>query len=192
MYSIGWPRDLQFFAILHSFRPSPFCKSRAILVQTAMAGKGEILSTNPQCHISRYQYDSLLASHKVFRDAAIRVIDILQDPSRISHYQSIFGEAADGSNTNYTDHRQYVLKDDSSDTRQQSGGVMDYSKRSIPPQQERKPAPGETIAPSAFALENTRARKVYRQRRQRSINLYASTSVSYLDTEYDFQFMLTS
>ena len=155
-----------------------------------MAGKDAIVSTSPQFQISRHQYDALLASHKAFRDVAIRVTDILQDPSRTSYYQSVPSEAEDDIDANYNE--QNAPKDDSSASRQQIGDFRVYSKRYMPHQQERKHTPNETITNSAFEVENTKARKAYRQKRQRSINFYASTSLSYLDTEYDFQCMLIS
>ena len=148
------------------------------------------MSTSPQFHISRHQYDALLASHRAFRDVAIRVTDILPDPSRTSYYQSLPNEPEDDIDANYNG--QNVPRGDSSISRQQSGGFGNYSKRYSPHKQECKPAPDETITNFAFEVENTKARKAYRQKRQRSISLYASTSVSYLDTEYDFQCMPTS
>lgn len=145
-----------------------------------MAGEDRILSPNPQFNISRHQYEALLASHKAFRDVAIRITDILQDPSRTSYYQSLPSEAEDDTDPNYAGYGQNVPKGDSSISRQQTH------------QYECKTAPDETITNSAFELENTRAKKAYKQKRQRSINLFASTSVSYLDTEYDFQCISTS
>ena len=155
-----------------------------------MAGKDAVVSTSPQFRISRHQYDALLASHKAFHDVAIRVTDILQDPSRTSYYQSVPSEAEGDVDANYNG--QNVPKNDGSVSRQQSGGAWNYSKRYTPHQEERKPAQDETITSIAFEVENTKARKAYSQKRQRSINFYASTSLSYLDTEYDFQCMLIS
>lgn len=157
-----------------------------------MAGKDAIVSTNnPQFHISRHQYDALLASHKAFRDVAIRVTDILQDPSRTSYYQSVPSEAEDEIDVSYIDYGQNVPKGDSSISSQQSKDFRTYSKRYIPHQQERKATPEEIITKFTFDSENSKARKAYRQKRQRSVNLYASTSISYLDTDYDFQCMPT-
>ncbi len=152
-----------------------------------MAGKGGIVSPNPQFHISRHQYDALLASHKAFHDVAIMVTDILRDPSRTSRYQSLPKEAEDDIDVNYQDYGQDVSEGDGSIPRRQSGSLTDDGERQILHRQGRKPAPSETVSNFTFEVDNMRARKAYRQKRQRSINLYASTSVSYLDTEYDFQ-----
>ena len=152
-----------------------------------MAGKDAIVSPNPQFHISRHQFDALLASHKAFHDVAIMVTDILRDPSRTSRYQSLPNEAEDAIDVNYIDYQQDVSEGDGSVTRPECGRVTDDGERYIPHQQERKPVPDKTVSNFTFEVDNMRARKAYRQKRQRSINLYATTSVSYLETEYDFQ-----
>ncbi len=152
-----------------------------------MAEKDAIVSPNPQFHISRHQYDALLASHKAFHDVAIMVTDILRDPSRTSRYQPLPNEAEDDIDVDYQDYGQDVSKGEGSIPRRQSSGLTDDGERHISHHQGRKPAPDETVSKFTFAVDNMRARKAYRQKRQRSINLYASTSVSNLDTEYDFQ-----
>ena len=152
-----------------------------------MARRDAFVSTDPQFHISRHQFDSLLASHKAFHDVAIMVTDILQDPSRTSRYQSLPNEAEDDIDVKSTDYGQDVSEGDGSIPGRQSGGLRDDRERYILHNQGRKPAPDETVSNSTFEVDNMRARKAYRKKRQRSINLYASTPVSYLDTEYDFQ-----
>lgn len=153
-----------------------------------MAGKDAFVSTDPPSHISRHQFDALLASHKAFHEVAIKVTDILQYPSRSAHYQSLPNKIEDDIDVNYIDNGQNVSKADSSVSSQGRGGIRNHSKRYTVHQQERKPAPDETMSESTFEVENMRARKVYRQKRQRSIKMYARPSVSYLEAEYDFQY----
>lgn len=157
-----------------------------------MAGKDAFVSTNVPSHISRHQFDALLASHKAFHEVAIKVTDILQYPSRSAHYQSLPNKAEEDIDVNYIDYGRNVSKADSSVSSQGRGGITNHSKRYTVHQQERKPAPDETMSESTFEVENMRARKVYRQKRQRSIKMYARPSVSYLEAEYDFQCMPAS
>ncbi|CAF9931198.1 MAG: hypothetical protein ALECFALPRED_004952 [Alectoria fallacina] len=81
-----------------------------------------------------------------------------------------------------------VSKRDSSVSSQQSASIGNHSKPQVPYQQERQPAPDRTLLQFSFQIGNERARKAYKRKRQRSINLYARASVSFLDAEYDFQY----
>ena len=152
-----------------------------------MAGNHLVVSTNPYSHISRHQFDALLASHRAFHEVAIKVTDILQDPSKSAYYQSLPSKVEDDINVNHLDYRQNVLKGNSD--------ISNHSERHAPHQQEHKPAPDapdEALSNSTFRLENIRARKAYNQKRQRSINFYARASGLSPDAKYDFQCMLAS
>ena len=46
------------------------------------------MSTNTHSYITRHEFDALIASQKAFHEVAIKVTDILRDPSRSAHYQS--------------------------------------------------------------------------------------------------------
>lgn len=142
------------------------------------------MSTNPYSHISRHQFDALLASHRAFHEVAIKVTDILQDPSKSAYYQSLPSEAEEDVNVNHVDYRQNGLKSNSD--------LSNHSERHAPRQQQRKPAPDKALSNSTFRLENIRARKAYNQKRQRSINFYARASGLSPDAKYDFQCMLAS
>lgn len=144
------------------------------------------MSTNSQLHIFRDQFDALVASHKAFHEVAIKVTDILQDPSRSACYQSLPNYAEDGIGVEFTEYGQNASNGDDSAHRGESDGVRSHSKRHVADQRERKSAQQEE---SIFVIENMRARKAYKQKRQRSMELYARASVSYLDAEYDFQCM---
>lgn len=149
-----------------------------------MVGKDLVVSTNPYSHISRQQFDALLASHRAFHEVAIKVTDILQDPSKSAYYQSLPSEAEEDINVNHVDYRQNVLNSNSD--------FSNHSERHAPRQQQRKPAPDEALSNSTFRLENIRARKAYNQKRQRSINFYARALGLSPDAKYDFQCMLAS
>lgn len=149
-----------------------------------MAGKDLVVSTSPYSYISRHQFDALLASHRAFHEVAIKVTDILQDPSKSAYYQSLPSEAEEDINMNHVDYRQNVLKSNSD--------FSNHSERHTLRQQQRKPAPDKALSNSTFRLENIRARKAYNQKRQRSINLYARASGLSPDAKYDFQCMLAS
>ena len=75
---------------------------------------------------------------------------------------------------------------------QPSGSIGNHSKPQMPYQQERQPASNRTLPEYSFQIGNERARKAYKQKRERSFNLYARASVSFLDAEYDFQCMSAS
>lgn len=145
------------------------------------------MDANPQFHISRQQFDALLASHKAFHEVAIKVTDILKDPSRSAYYRSAPSKVEDDVDMNFIDSRHGVSKGDTLVPKQPSGSTMNHSKRYVPHYQERRPAPDGLQQNLTFPLENMRARKAYYQKRQRSINMYARASVSYVDAEYDFR-----
>ena len=147
-----------------------------------MAGKDVVVSSYPYSHVSRHQFDALLASHRAFHEVAIKVTDILQDSSISAYYQSFPGKTEDDLGVNHIDYGQNVLEG-SSDTRSPS-------ERHAPHQEERKPAPDEALSKPTFMLENARARKAYNQKRQRSINFYAGASGSEFGAKFDFQCML--
>lgn len=149
-----------------------------------MAGKDLVVSTHPYSHISRHQFDALLASHRAFHEVAIKVTDILQDPSKSAYYQSLPSEAEEDINVNHGDYWQNVLKSNSD--------FSNHSERHAPRQRQRKPAPYEALSNSTFRLENIRVRKAYNQKRQRSINFYARATGLSPDAKYDFQCMLAS
>lgn len=172
-------------AVLSSFRPPSSC----VLDVSAMARKDAIVPPNSQFHISRHQFHALLASHKAFHEVAIKVTDILQDPSRSAKYQLPSDRAEEEINVNYIGYGQTVSKRDSSVSSQKSGSIGNHSKPQIPYQQERQPAPDRTLLDCSFQIGNERARRAYKQKRERSINLYARASLSFLDAEYDFQCM---
>lgn len=78
-----------------------------------MAGKDLVVSTNPYSHISRHQFDALLASHRAFHEVAIKLTDILQDSSKSAYYQSLPSKAEEDINVKHVDYRQNVLKSNS-------------------------------------------------------------------------------
>ena len=140
-----------------------------------MAGNDAVVSNNPQSHLSRHQFDALVASHRAFHEVAIKVSDILQDSSRSAYYQSIPSKIEDDIDVNYIDYGQNVSRGSRVVPRHQSGDLEDHSKPDL-----------------TFLVENSRARKSYRQKRQRSIGSYAHTSLSYLAADYGFQCILAS
>ena len=140
-----------------------------------MAGNDAVVSNNPQLHISRRQFDALVASHRAFHEVAIKVSDILQDSSRSAYYQSIPRKNEDDIDVNYLDDGQNVSRGNSLVPRHQSGDLENHSKPD-----------------STFQIENWRARKSYRQKRQRSIESYAHASLSYFTANYGFQCILAS
>ncbi len=154
-----------------------------------MAGKDAIVSFNHHSHMSRHQYDALCASHKAFHEVAIKVTDILLDPSRSAQYQSLPSRSDENIDVNYIDNGPSISEGDNSIPRQQSRGVRNYSSQHFLHRPEPKPASDEKSTLPTFQMENMRARKAYRKKQQRSIKMYARASGSYLDPEYDFQCM---
>ena len=135
-------------------------------------------STNSQPHISRQQFNALLASHRAFHEVAIKVTDILLDPSRSARYQSLSSTYDDEVDVNYLTYGPHGLKGDA---------VAPSAKPPDPSQYERMPSRIEPSARTNFQIENVRARKAYRQKRQRSHEMYARAFGSYLAADYDFQ-----
>ena len=154
-----------------------------------MAGRDAIISTNHQSHVSRHQYDALWESHKAFHEVAIKVTDILLDPSRSAQYQSLPSRSGDNTDVNYIDNGPSISEGDNSTLRQQSHGVRNYSSQHALHRPEPKPASDQKSTLPTFQMENMRARKTYRKKQQRSIKMYARASGSYVDAEYDFQCM---
>lgn len=162
-----------------------------VSTRSAMAEDNVTVSNNFQPPISRHQFDALLASHRAFQEVAIKVTDILQDPSRSACYQSLSSKVEDNIDPNHADYGHSVSEDDSLVPRHQSGGIKDDSGRHSPHQQELKPASNEISPLVTLQIENARARRAYNHKRQRSIRLYARASGSLPDAEYDFQCMPT-
>ncbi len=154
-----------------------------------MAGTDAIVSNNHQSHISRHQYDALWASHKAFHEVAIKVTDILLDPSRSAQYQSLPSRSDDNIDVNYIDNGPSISEGDNSPPRPQSRGVRNCSSQHSLHRSEPKLASYEKSTVPTFQMENMRARKAYRKKQQRSIKMYARASESYLDAEYDFRCM---
>ena len=152
-----------------------------------MAENDAFVSINTQSHITRHQFDALLASHRAFHEVAIKVTDLLQDPSRSAYYQPHPSTSVGDIDVSLLNNKQNSTKDDSLFSRRQSGGIKDDSSQRLLQRQEREPATNETPPNITFELENMRARKAYSQKRQRSIRMYARASGSYPDAEYDFQ-----
>ena len=152
-----------------------------------MAEKDAFMSTNPQSHITRHQFNALLASHRAFHEVAIKVTDILQDPSRSAHYQPHPSTSEGDIDVSLLDNKRNSTRDDSLFSRQQSSGLKDDSSRRLLQRHERGPAPDEALSNITFASENMRARKAYSQKQQRSIRMYARASGSSPNAEYDFQ-----
>ena len=152
-----------------------------------MAEKDAFVSTNTQYHITRHQFDALLASHRAFHEVAIKVTDLLQDPSRSAYYQPHPTTSDTDIEVSFLDNKQNSINGDILFSGQQSGGIRDDSSWRLLRRQEREPATDETPPNITFQLENMRARKAYSQKRQRSIKMYARASASYPDAEYDFQ-----
>ena len=140
------------------------------------------MSTNIQSHITRHEFNALLASHRAFHEVAIKVTDILQDPSRVAYYQP-HPRTSDGD----TDKQNSTKDDRLFSTQQSGGGIKDDSSWRLLQRQGREPTTDETPPRLTFESENMRARKSYSQKRQRSIKMYARASGSYPDAEYDFQ-----
>ena len=152
-----------------------------------MAEKDAFVSTNTQSHITRHEFNALLASHRAFHEVAIKVTDILQDPSRSAYYQP-HPRTSDGDfGVSLIEDKQNSTEDDRLFSRQQSDGIKDDSSWRLLQRQEREPATHQTPPKTTFASENMRARKAYSQKRQRSIGMYARVSGSFPDAEYDFQ-----
>ena len=152
-----------------------------------MAEKDAFVSTNNQSHITRHEFNALLASHRAFHEVAIKVTDILQDPSRSAYYQP-HPRTSDGDiGGDLIEYKQNSTKDDRLFSSQQGGGIKDDSSWRLLQRQEREPATDETPPKITFESENMKARKSYSQKRQRSIRMYARASGSYPDAEYDFQ-----
>ena len=152
-----------------------------------MAEKDAFVSTNPQSHITRQEFNALLASHRAFHEVAIKVTDILQDPSRSAYYQPQPRTSDSDTSVGLIEYKQNSTEDDRLFSGQQSAGIKDDSSWRLLQRQEREPATDETPPRITFESENMRARKSYSQKRQRSIGMYARALGSYPDTEYDFQ-----
>lgn len=153
-----------------------------------MAGTDAVVATNPQFHVSRQQFDALFASQKAFHEVAIKVTDILQDSSRSACYQSLPRNLDNDIDLNYVC-QQDIPGNGVSVPREQHNRIGHHSERRTPGPQERTQTADEKIS---FQVENMRARKAYKQKRQRSINLYARAPASHLDADYDFQCMPAS
>ena len=148
-----------------------------------MAEKDAFVSTNTPI---RHKFNALLASHRAFHEVAIKVTDILQDPSRLAYYQPHPRTFDSGIGVSLVESKQNSTKDDRPFSRKQSGDIKDDSNWRLLQPQEREPATDETRPKITFESENMRARKSYSQKRQRSVRMYARASASYPDAEYDF------
>ena len=69
-----------------------------------------IAPTSSHFTLSRHQFHALLASERVFHEVALKVTDILQDPSRSANYQLTSDRAEKDINVNYIDHGQKSLE----------------------------------------------------------------------------------
>ena len=154
-----------------------------------MDEKSALEASSLQPQISRQQFDALLASHKAFHEVAIRVTDILLDPSRTAHYQSLPYESDNDTNVSYN-RKANRWKTDIS--RQKDDGLGIAIRERVPVQSMHMPARVEISAERIFEIENTRARKAYSQKQQRSYKMYARASGSHINAEYDFQCMPSS
>lgn len=148
-----------------------------------MAEEEAFVSTNFQYHITRHEFNALVASHRAFHEVAIKVTDILQDPSRLAYYQPHPRTSDSDIGVSFIE----STKDGRPSSRQQGGDIKNDSNWRLLQAQEREPAADETRPKITFESENIRARKSYGQKRQRSIRMYARASASYPDAEYDFQ-----
>ena len=152
-----------------------------------MAPDSEILSASPNAQIFRHQFDALRASHKAFHEVAIKVTSILEDPSRYARYQSIPASEAYNLDGPYTDTEQSVLSKDYHAFRAKRDNITYSSQLRSQLSQKNANLRVDACSESSFNSANWKARKAYRQKRQRSHKLFAPASTSYRAAEYDFQ-----
>ena len=128
--------------------------------------------------ITQQQLDNLLASNKVFQDVAIKISEILQDPSRVANYQSVpGGERQDRNMTAYDNHKPCLAP------RFEATGEGSERGKSLPSITELS----VDRSPMSFASEKLQARKLYAEKRTRALQMYTTTAFTNLAAEYHFQ-----
>ncbi len=130
--------------------------------------------------INRRQLQSLLASQRALQESVTIIVDILQESSKSIHHQSCPRDVSEDparekslarqSSKNYEDDHLHDIGD--------TGKVNAEARNDVASQ---------FLGVRIFEVENARARKMYFDKQNLSLDMYNRAGASYLSREYHFQ-----